>query len=107
MQHDERRSEPRYDAGFPGTLTLGDRTEPCTIQNMCSRGFLIEYASNLPVGQLIRLTCEIYPSQTIECTVQVRHVNSRSLGARVVEMNDDGRRLCLQYIAEQRAREGT
>jgi hypothetical protein len=73
---------------------------------MCSRGFLIKHSKELPVGpvgQVLRLKCELYPAQYVECTVQVRHVNSEYLGARVVAMSDDGRLLCQQFLEKQRA----
>ena len=72
---------------------------------MCSRGFLIKHSKELPVGpvgQVLRLKCEPYPAQYVECTVQVRHVNSECLGARVIEMSDDGKLLCRQFLEERR-----
>ena len=104
MQQHEKRAEPRVAVSFPGTLTLGsDAPVPCEIQNMCSRGFLIKHGRELPVGQLVRLTCELYPGQFVECTVQVRHVNRVSLGAKVIDMNDAGKAICQRYLDEQRA----
>ena len=102
MTRAELRAEPRVPVSFRGTLTLGDRTAPCFIQNMCSRGFLIKHSNDLPVGQALRLTCELYPDQAVECTVQVRHVNADCLGARVIEIGDDSRILCQRYLEEQR-----
>ena len=103
MHQPELRAEPRVAVNFPGTLILGGTSTPCVIQNMCSRGFLIQHSKELPVGQTLRLRCELYPGQFVECTVQVRHVNPRSLGARVVEMSDDGKILCQRFLDEQRA----
>ncbi len=103
MQQPELRAEPRVSVNFPGTLTLGDTSLPCLIQNMCSRGFLIQHAKELPVGQSLWLRCELYPAQFIECTVQVRHVNARSLGARVIEIGDDAKALCQRFLEEHRA----
>jgi hypothetical protein len=103
MQQPELRAEPRVPVNFPGSLTLGVTSTPCLIQNMCSRGFLIQHSKALPVGQSVRLRCELYPAQFIECTVQVRHVNARSLGARVIEIGDDAKALCQRFLEEQRA----
>ena len=103
LHQPELRAEPRFPVNFPGSLTLGGTSTPCLIQNMCSRGFLIQYAKELPVGQALRLRCELYPAQFIECTVQVRHVNARSLGARVIEISDDAKALCQRFLDEQRA----
>ncbi len=106
MPQPELRAEPRIAVSFRGTLTAGEKTTPCAIQNMCSRGFLIEYSKDLParqVDQVLRLRCELYPAQFVECTVEVRHVNAVSLGARVIEMSDADKRLCQRYLDEQRA----
>jgi hypothetical protein len=103
MSQSEKREDPRVPAGFPGMLIQGQIAAPCFIQNMCSRGFLIKHSDGLPVGHVLRLKCELYPEQSVECTVQVRHVNADCLGARVIEISDDSRTLCQRYLEEQRA----
>jgi len=102
MRQPERRAEPRVATNFPGTLTIGDTSVPCVIQNMCNRGFLIKNSRELPVGASLHLSCELYPAQLVECTVQVRHVNAGSLGARVIEMSDEAKALCRRFLEEQR-----
>ena len=106
MLQSEKRANPRIAVNFRGTLTHGDASVPCVIQNMCSRGFLIKHSRDLPVGHALRLKCELYPHQSVECTVQVRHVNPECLGARVIEISDDGRVLCQRYLEEHRADRG-
>ena len=103
MSKPELRAEPRISVNCHGTLRLGDTAAPCLIQNMCSRGFLIKSSKELPVGRVLQLRCELYPEATVECTVEVRHVNRDCLGARVIEISDDGRILCSQFLAEQHA----
>lgn len=103
MLQPELRADPRVSVNLRGTLTLGNTATPCIIQNMCGKGFLIQYAKELPVGQDLRLKCALYPEQFIECTVQVRHVNAVSLGARVIEISDEAKALCRRFLDEQRA----
>lgn len=102
MNPRDLRSEPRISVTCRGTLSLGENSAPCFIQNMCSRGFLIKYSKELPVGQVLQLKCELYPDRAVECTVQVRHVNRECLGARVVEISDDGMLLCRTFLEEHR-----
>jgi hypothetical protein len=102
MQQSERRAEPRVPKIFHGTLTHNGTLIPCDIQNMCSRGFLIRHSKELPVGRVVRLKCELY-GQSVECMVQVRHVNAQYLGAIVTEISDDAKILCQRYLEEQRA----
>ena len=101
MDKAELRAELRIQVSCHGTLSLGEKSAPCQIQNMCSRGFLIKASSELPVGQVLRLRCELYPARTVECTVQVRHVNRDCLGAKVIEISEDGMLLCRQFLEEQ------
>ena len=103
MKNADLRAEPRVSVICQGTMSVGDTSAPCVIQNMCSRGFLIRANKALPVGELVRLTCELYPQRRVECLVQVRHVNRECLGAKVIEITEDGKLLCQQFIEEQRA----
>ena len=106
MNQSELRAEPRISLHSWGILTLGETSAPCLIQNMCSKGFLIKYTKDLPVGQVLALRCQLYPAGAIECKVQVRHVNAECLGARVIEISDEGKILCQQFLAAQRAAPG-
>jgi len=99
----ELRSEPRVPVSYSGTLTVAGVSTPCVVQNMCSRGFLIRHATDLPVGHSLHLKCDLYPARSVECTVQVRHINSRFLGARVTGMSAEDKRICLRFLEEQRA----
>jgi hypothetical protein len=101
MTKQELRTELRVAVSCRGTLSLGETSAPCLIQNMCSRGFLIKSSKELPVGDVLKLTCELYPERTVECTVQVRHVNRDCLGARVIEISEDGQLLCRRFLEEQ------
>ena|ERR1700742_3555781 len=103
MREPEQRSEPRLPVSYAGTLTVNGVSTPCVVQNMCSRGFLIRHARELPVGQFLHLKCDLYPARSVECTVQVRHVNAQYLGARVTEMSEEDKRVCLRFLDEQRA----
>jgi hypothetical protein len=100
MNQSELRAEPRVPVSFTGILTLGGKSAACLIQNMCSRGFLIKSSKELPVGQLVHLTCQLSPETCIECEVQVRHVNRDCLGAKVIAMSDEGRTICRRYLQE-------
>jgi PilZ domain-containing protein len=102
MNQTEKRSEPRIPVNYSGTLTSNGVSMPCVVQNMCSRGFLIRHSRELPVGQSLHLKCDLYPTRSVECTVQVRHVNSQVLGALVTQMSEEDRRVCLRFLEEHR-----
>lgn len=109
MYQPELRAEPRASVNCPGTLIIGEMSVPCLIQNMCSRGFLIKYTEDLPVGRVVGLKCELDSARHIECKVQMRHVNADCLGARVIEISEEEQILCRQFLEEQHAarREGS
>ena len=100
MDKGELRAEPRVAVSFEGTLKEGDRATRCLIQNMCSRGFLIQAANDLPVGYELELICHFPPD--ITCKVQVRHVNREVLGARVIDVSEEGHAFLNRYLDEQR-----
>ena len=101
MGRAELRAEPRVPVSCRGTLRLGETSASCLIQNMCSRGFLIKFTAGLPVGKVVHLSCDLDPEGTVECKVQVRHVNADCLGARVIEMSDEGQKLCRRFLDAQ------
>lgn len=103
MNRPELRAEPRVPVTLKGTLTLNGKTVACAIQNMCTRGFLIRSNKELPVGQRVRLTCELYPDHTVECEVQVRHVNRDCLGAKIMRIGEQHQSVCRRFLEEQRA----
>jgi len=103
MNKAELRAEPRVAVSCRGTLILGEVSAPCLIQNMCSRGFLIKYTDDLPVGRVAELKCELDSARHIECKIQMRHVNAECVGARVIEISDEEQVLCRQFLEEQHA----
>ena len=100
MSKTDLRAEPRVPVSFQGTLRHGERVAQCFVQNMCSRGFLIRAAQDLPVGHVIELTCHFPPD--VACIVQVRHVNRDVLGARVTEVSAEAEAFFRRYLEEQR-----
>lgn len=99
----DQRAEPRIAVTRAATLSQDGRSAPCVIRNMCSRGFLIQSDTALPVGRDVHLRAELYPGCAVECLVQVRHVNRNSLGARVVQFFGDAETLCRRFLREQSA----
>jgi len=101
----ERRKERRLDVDIGAALLDGERTLPCRVLNMCSKGFLIESDTRLPVGQAVALRVPLYPGRAIDCTVQIRHVNAERLGALVTAISGEDRAICVRFLADgKRAR---
>ena len=91
------------DIDIRATLGTGERRSGCRLLNMCEKGFLIEAEDALPVGGSITLSVPLAPDALIHCTVQIRHVNRRRLGALVTEISDVDRQRCHAYLTARRA----
>jgi hypothetical protein len=102
MSPAERRRERRLDVDVGATLFDGQTPLPCRLLNMCSKGFLIRSDTRLPVGQAASLVVTLYPSRTIRCTVQVRHVNAERLGALITEISDEDHATCTRFLKEKK-----
>ena len=102
MSPTERRKERRLDVDVGATLFDGQTALPCRLLNMCSKGFLIGSDRRLPVGQAASLIVPLYPSRTIRCTVQIRHVNAERLGALITEISDEDQAVCSRFLKEKK-----
>ena len=102
MSPDERRRERRLDVDISASLFDGQRAVPCRVLNMCSKGFLIESDRRVPVGEAVSLMVSLYPARTIQCVVQIRHVNAQRLGALVTGISAEDQAVCSQFLAERK-----
>lgn len=102
MSPAERRRERRLDVDIGAALFHGERPLPCRVLNMCSKGFLIESDTRLPVGQAITLRVPLFPPQTIDCIVQIRHVNAERVGALVTQISTEDEAVCARFLAERK-----
>lgn len=102
MSPAERRRERRLDVDIAAALLDNDRPVPCRLVNMCSKGFLIESDRRVPVGQALRLLVSLYPRHTVECTVQIRHVNDTRLGALVTAISPFDKSICSRFLRDRK-----
>ena len=100
MTKSELRAELRVPITHRGSLGLPSAWFPCLIQDFSSKGFQIMSTTNFFVGDVLELKCELYPGRFLQCKVEVRHVTDMCLGTKIVEIGDDGLRLCRQFIEE-------
>ena len=102
MSPAERRRDRRLDVEIDATLFHGEKSLPCRVLNMCHKGYLIESDTPLPVGQAVTLRVPLFPPQTIDCSVQIRHVNAQRAGALVTRISDADRAACARFLAEKK-----
>ena len=94
------RGEPRVAQGRRGTLTAGEITTSCLIQDFSTNGFLIMCTKPFSVGDVLELKSELYPGRVLKCKIEVRHVTDTCLGTKVVEISEAASKLCQQFIEE-------
>jgi hypothetical protein len=101
MKGRELRAGARLAVKERASLSFGDAWFPCMVQDMSDAGFLILCGKELAVGQVLEFKCELFPDKTLTCKVEVRHVGSAGMGAKVVEIDGRGTRLIELYLQEQ------
>ena len=98
MSKTELRAELRVPITHRGTLGAPSPPFPCLIQDFSSQGFLIMCAAKAQIGDILELKCELYPGRFLQCQIEVRHVNDDCIGTKIVDVSDDGLKLCRQFI---------
>jgi len=96
-----QKREARIAVSGQALVQSGAKSFPCTLVNMSDHGFLIRCSEALQIGQVLEFSCELYPSKTLNCEIEVRHISAAGMGAKIVEINEDGVRLCTLYLEEQ------
>ena len=96
----ELRSESRDPITCKAQLQYQGGWVPVLIQDMSSRGFGIMSTRPFAVGELSELRCEPFPGKEFQCQVEVRHCSEEHMGVLIREMNDTGRRLCMQLMQD-------
>ncbi|RPI47699.1 MAG: PilZ domain-containing protein [Betaproteobacteria bacterium] len=96
----ELRSEPRDPITRKAQLQYEGAWVPVLIQDMSSRGFGIMSTRQFSVGQVSELRCEPFAGKEFQCQVEVRHSGESHMGVLIREMNETGRRLCMQLMQD-------
>ena len=96
----ELRREPRDPIARRAKLLHAGDWVPCLIQDMSPHGFGITTTRTFSVGDVCGLQCEPHPGQEFRCHVEVRHASESHVGVVVVEMNENGRRICMQLMRD-------
>lgn len=99
----DRRTAARVDIDIQATLSNAEGTIDCRLLNMCERGFLIEADGHVRTGDHVGLAVPLEPDKVIRCTVQIRHVNAQRLGALVIDISDNDKACCLEFLRRSRS----
>jgi PilZ domain-containing protein len=106
MKGRELRAEARIAVREKGSLSagsvnIGDAWFPCVVQEMSDNGFRILCGKDLSVGQVLEFRCELFPEKTLNCKIEIRHINPAGMGTKVIEIDKRGTSLVQLYLQEQ------
>lgn len=101
MKKHELRSESRVPISQKGELRSGDGWFACRVLDMSDTGFSIICNKPLTVGKVLDFRCELYPGKSLNCKIEIRHVDDTCVGTRIVEISRKGANLCQLFLQEK------
>ncbi|HSQ02446.1 MAG TPA: PilZ domain-containing protein [Burkholderiales bacterium] len=96
----DRRKESRVPVSRKATLRYQSQEYPCLIQDMSTRGFFIICNKPFLPRQILQLRCELYDAQTLECTIEIKHVDDMGMGTMITDITEKARALCLRFLQD-------
>ncbi|MFO0700326.1 MAG: PilZ domain-containing protein [Nitrospira sp.] len=96
-----KRKSSRVDVGRSGRLQRGALTAPCTVLDVSESGVRLESRLYTKIGDVLQLTMELQPGTSITCKLEVVHVRSPKLGAKIVSMSPEDREQLTHALEEQ------
>lgn len=100
MKARERREERRVALSRRATILNGATPVPCLLQDFSSRGFFMITNQKFFIGQILELSCELYPDQVLCCKIEVKHINETCIGTKIAEINAAGTALLQKFLQE-------
>lgn len=96
-----KRKSSRVDVGRNGRLQRGGLSAPCTVLDISESGVRLESRLYAKTGDMLQLTMELQPGKSITCELEVVHVRSPKLGAKIVSMSPEGREQLIHLLDDQ------
>jgi len=80
-----QKRESRVGVSEEASLKSGPNSFPCALVNMSDHGFLIRCSKAFQIGQILEFSCELYPSKTLNCKIEIRHISAAGMGTKIVD----------------------
>jgi hypothetical protein len=106
----ELRTAKRISVTRKGVLTVEDdplaltalaQQYTCLIQDMSQTGFLLLSTQHFTTGQILGFSCELLPERVLRCKVEVVHVGDSVVGAKIVEIDEEGAEICKAFLRDE------
>jgi PilZ domain len=84
-----KRKHSRVDVGRAGRLQRGTLSAPCKVLDVSETGIRIESRLFVQSGDALQLVIELERGRTLTCGLQVVHVRSPKLGAKITSISPE------------------
>ena len=86
-----KRKASRVEVGRAGRLKRGSLSAPCKVLDVSEAGVRLESRLFVKNGDALQLVIELDRGSTLSCSLQVVHVRSPRLGAKIVSISSEDR----------------
>ncbi len=86
-----KRKHSRVDVGCAGRLERGGLSAACQVIDVSESGVRIESRLFVKIGDKLQLLIELDGGKTVTCELEVVHVRSPKLGARITVVSAEDR----------------
>lgn len=86
-----KRKHSRVDVGRVGRLQRGALSAPCTVLDVSESGVRLESRLFVKRGDVLQLGIELERGRSLTCELEVIHVRTPKLGAKIVSISPEDR----------------
>ena len=86
-----KRKHSRVDIGRSGRLQRGALSAPCKVLDVSESGVRLESRLYVKSGDVLQLTVELEYGKSLTCELEVVHVRTPRLGARIASISQENR----------------
>jgi len=94
-----KRKHSRVDVGRVGRLQRGSLSAPCKVLDVSESGVRLESRLFVKSGDVLRLGIELERGGSLTCELEVVHVRTPKLGAKIISISPEDRER-LTHILE-------
>lgn len=95
-----KRKHSRVDTGRVGRLQRGSLSAPCKVLDVSESGVRLESRLFVKSGDVLQLLMELEHGNTFTCELQVVHVRSPKLGAKIISITPENRERLTHFLDE-------
>jgi hypothetical protein len=93
-----KRKHSRVDVGRAGRLQRGALSAPCKVLDVSESGVHLESRLFVKSGDMLQLMIEFEQGKTLTCELQVVHVRSPRVGAKIISITPENRERLIHIL---------